>query len=104
MVISERETVNMLEASGVKSEDLETFKKTLKDATDETGNLLTSNIIEKSNKLHVNTGITEISMPMEYADNIEVQKINGKNCIVIEINDELTVNGIKVNNFKNLEI
>ena len=104
MVISERETVNMLEASGVKSEDLETFKKTLKDATDETRNLLTSNIIEQSNKLHVHTGITEIYMPMDHADNIEVQKINGKNCIVIEINDELTVNGIKVNNFKNLEI
>lgn len=104
MVISERETINMLEASGIKTEDLDTFKETLKESTKENGELLTSNIIEKSNKLHVNTGITEISMPMEYADNIEVQKINGKNCLVIEINDELTVNGIKVNNFNDLGI
>ena len=100
MLISERETVNMLEASGISGEALSGFKQSLKSAKEEGGEILTNNIIPNSNKLKVKTGITEISLPVEYADSIEVKKIDGRNCLVIEINDDLTVNGIKVNNFR----
>ena len=99
MVIGAVETVNMLEASGVKSEDLEEFKNTLIKATKEGGEILANNILPNTNKLKIKTGITEITLPMEFADGIEVQRIEGRNCLVIEINDELTVNGMKVNKY-----
>lgn len=99
MSVGELETANMLEACGVKQEDIEVFKDTFKSATSETGEILANNILPNTNKLKIKTGITEVTLPMEFADNIEIQKIEGRNCLVIEINDELTVNGMKINKY-----
>ena len=98
--MTKSEVVNILEASGLKEEDLNNFERVIEDNISEHGELVTSNIIERNNKLTVSTGVTEIVMPIDCTGGIEVQKINGKNCLVIEINDELTVNGMKINKFQ----
>lgn len=97
--MTKSEVVNMLEASGIKEEDLVQFEKTIEKNITEQGNIVTSNMIEKNNKLTVNTGLTEIVMPIDCTNGIEVRKIDGKNCLVIEINDELTVNGMRINDY-----
>jgi hypothetical protein len=89
----------MLEASGIEEAELEDFERVIEKEIEENGQLVAGNIIEKNNKLTVNTGVTQISMPLEFSNGIDVRNIDGKNCLVIEINDELTVNGMRINKF-----
>jgi hypothetical protein len=97
--MTKTEVVNMLEASGIEEAELEDFERVIEKEIEENGQLVAGNIIEKNNKLTVNTGVTQISMPLEFSNGIDVRNIDGKNCLVIEINDELTVNGMRINKF-----
>jgi hypothetical protein len=97
--MTKSEVVNILEASGIKETELEDFERVIEKEIEENGQLVAGNIIEKNNKLTVNTGVTQISMPLEFSSGIDVRNIDGKNCLVIEINDELTVNGMRINKF-----
>ena len=100
-VVDKNDTARILEESGFEEEEIATFKKTFDEQTEVNGKVLLSNVFEGSNKLKIKSGKTEVSLPMEFTDYVEVRKIDGKNCIVIEINDELMVNGVKVNRFEN---
>ena len=100
-VVDKNDTARILEESGFEEEEIATFKKNFDEQTEVNGKVLLSNVFEGSNKLKIKSGKTEVSLPMEFTDYVEVRKIDGKNCIVIEINDELMVNGVKVNRFEN---
>lgn len=65
----------------------------------ENNDVLLSNLFGGSNKLKIKTGTSEITVPVESADFVDLRKIDGRNCIVIEINDSVTVNGISVKKF-----
>ena len=95
-----RETVNLIASSGIDEAKLEPFKKTVEKLADEGESIMATNIIGNSNKLRIKSGITEVTLPMESAHSVQVKNIDGINCLVIEINDELLVNGMKVNNYK----
>lgn len=99
-VVDKNDTARILEESGFEEEEIATFKKNFDEQTEVNGKVLLSNVFEGSNKLKIKSGKTEVSLPMEFTDYVEVRKIDGKNCIVIEINDELMVNGVKVNRFE----
>lgn len=99
-VVDKKETARILEESGFEEAEIQAFTKCLDEATEENGNVLLSNVFEGSNKLKIKSGKTEVSLPVEQTDAIEVRKIDGKNCIVIEINEELLVNGVKINKFE----
>lgn len=99
-VVDKKETARILEESGFEEEEIAAFTKTFDEATQENGTVLLSNVFEGSNKLKIKSGKTEVSLPVEHTDAIDVRKIDGKNCIVIEINDELLVNGVKINKFE----
>ncbi len=99
-VVDKNDTARILEESGFEEEEIAVFKKNFDEQTEVNGKVLLSNVFEGSNKLKIKSGKTEVSLPMEFTDYVEVRKIDGKNCIVIEINDELMVNGVKVNRFK----
>lgn len=102
-VVDKNDTARILEESGFEEEEIAVFKKTFDEQTEEYGKVLLSNVFEGSNKLKIKSGKTEVSLPMEFTDYVEVRKIDGKNCLVIEINDELMVNGVKVNRFEGFE-
>ena len=99
VVVDKKETARILEESGFEEEEIQAFTKTFDEATEENGKVLLSNVFEGSNKLKIKSGKTEVSLPVEQTDAIEVRKIDGKNCIVIEISDDLLVNGVKINKF-----
>lgn len=99
-VVDKNDTARILEESGFEEEEIATFKKNFDEQIEVNGKVLLSNVFEGSNKLKIKSGKTEVSLPMEFTDYVEVRKIDGKNCIVIEINDELMVNGVKVNRFE----
>ena len=99
VVVDKKETARILEESGFEEEEIQAFTKTFDEATEENGKVLLSNVFEGSNKLKIKSGKTEVSLPVEHTDAIEVRKIDGKNCIVIEISDDLLVNGVKINKF-----
>lgn len=99
-VVDKNDTARILEESGFEEAEIATFKKNFDEQTEVNGKVLLSNVFEGSNKLKIKSGKTEVSLPMEFTDYVEVRKIDGKNCIVIEINDELMVNGVKVNRFE----
>ncbi len=101
LVVDKNDTARIMEQSGFSGEEIETFKKTFEEQTEENGEVLMSNVFAGSNKLKIKSGKTEVSLPMECTDAIEVRKIDGRNCIVIEINDELLVNGLKINQYEN---
>ena len=98
-MVDKKETARILEESGFEEEEIQAFTKTFDEATEENGKVLLSNVFEGSNKLKIKSGKTEVSLPVEQTDAIEVRKIDGKNCIVIEISDDLLVNGVKINKF-----
>lgn len=101
MVVEKKDAARILEESGFEEEEIQTFQKTFEEQTEENGKVLMSNVFAGSNKLKIKSGKTEVSLPMECTDAIEVRKIDGRNCIVIEINDDLLVNGLKINQYEN---
>lgn len=99
-IVDKNDTARILEESGFAQEEIEVFKESFARQTEEGGRILLSNVFEGSNKLRIKAGKTDISLPLELTDYVEVRKIDGKNCIVIEINDELMVNGVHINRFE----
>lgn len=95
--LTKKEVVGILETSGVT--ELDNFEKVIENEIKENGQFVAENMLEGNNKLTINTGVTQVTVPIELSGGVGVRKIDGKNCLVIEINDELTVNGIKINKF-----
>lgn len=98
-VVDVKTVERVLEESGLNEEEITCFSNSIKDNSEEHQELLLSNIFDGSNKLKIKTGKTEISVPVESTDLVDLVKIDGKNCIVIEVNDSVTLNGVEIKKF-----
>ena len=85
----------LFELSGVPEEKMETFDQTFEAAAGEKASLLATNIASVR-KFNIETPDVVIKVNPERTDLIETRIIDGKECLVITVNDHIEVNGVNV--------
>ena len=86
----------LLQNSGIKEEKLENFEEHFEMAAGEHGKLVASNV-SSGKKFEVKTPDVVIKINSDKTDIVSTQVIDGRQCLVIQIDERLEVNGISVN-------
>ena len=95
-MLDKTEMKDLLEKSGVKEEKLENFEEHFEMAAGEHGKLVASNV-SSGKKFEVKTPDVVIKINSDKTDIVSTQVIDGRQCLVIQIDERLEVNGISVN-------
>lgn len=96
VMLDKTEMKDLLEKSGVKEEKLENFEEHFEMAAGEHGKLVASNV-SSGKKFEVKTPDVVIKINSDKTDIVSTQVIDGRQCLVIQIDERLEVNGIPVN-------
>ena len=96
VMLDKTEMKDLLEISGVKEEKLENFEEHFEMAAGEHGKLVASNV-SSGKKFEVKTPDVVIKINSDKTDIVSTQVIDGRQCLVIQIDERLEVNGISVN-------
>ena len=95
LAFSGLEMKSLLERSGAPEEKMQDFEKQFDAVAGERTTLLASNIVNVK-KFSVETPNIAIKVNPEFVDLIETREIDGKKCLVIEIDEYVQVNGVTV--------
>lgn len=93
--LDKKQVKTLFEKSGVEEEKLETFDQLYDAAAGETTSLLVNNVAN-TRSFEVKTPDVVIKVNPERADLVTAMTVEGKRCLVIELSDQVEVNGIKV--------
>ncbi|MCI8951511.1 MAG: DUF4317 domain-containing protein [Lachnospiraceae bacterium] len=85
----------LLETSGADAEKMEAFDYNFDETAGEKASLLVSNVAN-TRKFEIKTPVITIQVDPDCADLVETKIIDGRRCLVIGIDDNVTVNGISV--------
>lgn len=96
ITLDKKEVKSLLEKSGVREERLDHFEEHFEQAAGENGRLLATNITE-TRKFEVKTPDVIVKINPDKTELVETRVIDGKQCLVIQIDERLEVNGISVN-------
>lgn len=96
VMIDKTQMRDLLEKSGVDETKLERFEESFERAAGEDGKLVASNIVA-TRKLEVKTPDVVVKINSDKTDLVSTQVIDGRQCLVIQIDERLEVNGISVN-------
>lgn len=96
VMLDKTEMKDLLEKSGVKEEKLENFEEHFEMAAGEHGKLVASNV-SSGKKFEVKTPDVVIKINSDKTDIVSTQVIDGRQCLVIQNDERLEVNGISVN-------
>lgn len=94
-VLTKPELKRLLLNSGVTEERMETFDSNFDHIAGEKTEFLVPNIAE-TRKFCIETPDIVIKVNPERADLVETQIINGRHCLVIEMTDQVEVNGVPI--------
>ena len=94
-VITKPEMKRLLANSGITNECMESFDTTFDHIAGENAEFLVTNIAE-TRKFNIQTPDVVVKVNPERADLVETKIIDGKQCLVIEINDQVEVNGVPI--------
>ena len=97
VMLDKTEMKVLLEKSGVKEERLENFEEHFEMAAGEHGKLVASNV-SSGKKFEVKTPDVVIKINSDKTDIVSTQVIDGRQCLVIQLNDNVEVNGISLRN------
>ncbi|HJB82792.1 MAG TPA: DUF4317 domain-containing protein [Candidatus Mediterraneibacter intestinavium] len=89
----------IFEQSGVSAEKMENFDRNYEETAGEKTSLLASNIAE-TRKFNIETPDIIIKVNPDRADLVETRIIDGRQCLVIPVDDHIEVNGINVRTMK----
>lgn len=89
----------VFEKSGVSSEKMECFDQNYEETAGEKTSLLATNITE-TKKFQIETPDIVIKVNPERVDLIETRVIDGRQCLVIAVDDHIEVNGVNVRTLK----
>lgn len=89
----------VFEKSGISSEKMECFDQNYEETAGEKTSLLATNITE-TKKFQIETPDIVIKVNTERADLIETRVIDGRQCLVIAVDDHIEVNGVNVRTLK----
>ncbi len=93
------EMKKVFEQSGVDPEKMENFDRNFEENAGEKASLLASNIAE-TRKFNIETPDIIIKVNPDRADLVETRMIDGRQCLVIPVDDHIEVNGINVRTMK----
>jgi hypothetical protein len=96
LLLDKTDIKNLLAESGVHPEKLEAFEKNFEAATPEQPVPFTASNIANTRKFEVKTPDVIVQVNPSRADLVDTRVIDGRRCIVIEINDAVEVNGIPI--------
>ena len=94
-VLTKPELKRLLASSGVTNERMESFDTNFDRIAGEKAEFLVPNIAE-TRKFSIETPDIVIKVNPERTDLVETKIINGKRCLVIEMNDQVEVNGVLI--------
>ena len=89
------EMKKVFEQSGVDAEKMENFERNFEENAGAKATLLASNITE-TKKFNIETPDVVIKVNPDRADLVETRIIDGRQCLVIPVDDHIEVNGINV--------
>lgn len=95
LLLNKQEVRNILESSGANEEKMEAFDRNFDETAGEKAALLVSNVAS-TRKFEIKTPMITIQVAPDCADLVETRIIDGRRCLVIGIDDQVTVNGINV--------
>ena len=93
--LDKTEVKKIFEKSGVDAEKMENFDRNFEENAGEKAVLLADNIAE-TRKFNIETPDVIIKVTPERADLVETRIIDGRQCLVIPVDDHIEVNGINV--------
>lgn len=93
------EMKKVFEQSGVDAEKMENFDRNFEENAGEKASLLATNIAE-TKKFNIETPDIIIKVNPDRADLVETRIIDGRQCLVIPVDDHIEVNGINVKTIK----
>lgn len=89
---------NLLERSGAQEEQMSAFEDSFTQNAGEKGSFYAENV--NSRKFEVHTPDVTVSVSPDRTDLVETRTIDGRECLVIPITDEVKVNGITIRHRK----
>lgn len=95
LILDKTEVRSLFKESGVKEEKLQEFETKYEEVTGENVSLLAANLTS-TRVFEVKTPDVIVKINPERADLVKTQIVDGRRCLVIEINDQVEVNGISV--------
>lgn len=95
LMLDKYQVKNLLETSGIEEERLQDFDKRFDETAGERASLLANNVIN-TRAFEVKTPDVIIKVNPERSDLVETREIDGRQCLVIEIDGNIEVNGIIV--------
>lgn len=98
LTLNKKEVKDLLEKSGVEEEKLADFDKLYDAAAGKDTALFVSNVAS-TRSFEVKTPDVVVKVNPERADLVNTMMVDGRKCLVIEINDQVEVNGINVKTF-----
>ena len=93
LILSKQDMMKLMEQSGAKTEALERYE-TSEDADIA---VLADNIVA-SKKIDIKSVGINIKADADYLPYISTKTVEGKKCLVIELNDTIELNGISIKN------
>ena len=102
LTLNKHQVKNLFEKSGVREEKLTDFDKLYDAAAGEDTSLFVNNVANVRT-FEVKTPDVVVKVNPERADLVNTLQIDGKRCLVIEINDHVEVNGITIHQGVSLE-
>ncbi|SHJ23007.1 DUF4317 domain-containing protein [Hespellia stercorisuis] len=101
--LSKTDVKKVFEKSGVPQERMEVFEKEYEEIAGEKTELLAANIVD-TKKFSIETPDIVIKVNPDRADLVETRLIDGRQCLVIAVDDHIEVNGITVKTLHGEEI
>lgn len=95
LVLEKQDIRRLMEQSGAPEESLESFEETFDAVSGDQPALLASNIAD-TKKFSIQTPDVVITVNPERADLVETRLVDGKQCLLITVDDHIEVNGINV--------
>ncbi|MGO5052566.1 DUF4317 domain-containing protein [Lachnospiraceae bacterium LCP25S3_G4] len=97
--LSKTDVKKLLQHSGVPEEKMETFDTDYETTVGEKNSLLATNIAS-TKKFNIETPDIVIKVSPDRADLVETKLIDGRQCLVIPVDDHIEVNGMNVRTLK----
>lgn len=95
LVLGKNEVKKILSDSGVSPEKMDTYEERFDDIAGDDTEIMVSNI-SGIKSFKVSTPDIEIKVKPDYLDRIEARIVDGKECLVITVDDRVEVNGVNV--------
>ena len=95
VVLDKADVKSLLFRSGASEENLEDFEERYDTCMGERASVMATNITN-TRKFEIKTPDVTVNVNPNRTDLVDTRIINGKRCLVIEINDQVEVNGIHV--------